>query len=158
MRIGLIVVGFVAYGASLAADPCDPNYDWVCVPMASDVDCRPGQGNGPAYIKGPLRVIGLDVYHLDGDHNGFGCEPKGWTPPIGAVSARVNAASRAGDCHPNYAEGCVPISTDVDCRGGGNGPDYIDQRVKVIGVDTYGLDADHDGYGCGSDPERVATH
>jgi len=55
-------------------DPeCDPNYS-PCVPIATDVDCAGGRGNGPAYVKGPVRVIGKDIYRLDGDHNGIGCE------------------------------------------------------------------------------------
>jgi hypothetical protein len=36
---------------------CDPNYS-PCVPIASDVDCAGGHGDGPAYVKGPVRVIG----------------------------------------------------------------------------------------------------
>jgi len=52
---------------------CDPNYS-PCVPVASDVDCAGGRGNGPAYVKGPVRVIGKDIYKLDRDHNGIGCE------------------------------------------------------------------------------------
>ena len=52
---------------------CDPNYS-PCVPIASDVDCFGGKGNGPAYVKGPVRVIGKDIYKLDRDHNGIGCE------------------------------------------------------------------------------------
>lgn len=52
---------------------CDPNYSG-CVPIASDVDCAGGSGNGPAYVKGPVQVIGIDIYGLDGDHDGWGCE------------------------------------------------------------------------------------
>lgn len=52
---------------------CHPNYD-PCVPIASDVDCAGGRGNGPAYVRGPVRVIGPDVYRLDGDGDGIGCE------------------------------------------------------------------------------------
>ena len=52
---------------------CDPNYT-PCVPIASDVDCAGGKGNGPAYVKGPVKVIGKDIYKLDSDHNGIGCE------------------------------------------------------------------------------------
>ncbi|NKX47820.1 hypothetical protein HGG67_06225 [Rhodobacteraceae bacterium R_SAG8] len=40
---------------------CDPNYD-PCVPVASDVDCAGGSGNGPADVQGPVRVIGTDIY------------------------------------------------------------------------------------------------
>lgn len=52
---------------------CDPNYSG-CVPVASDVDCAGGSGNGPAYVQGPVRVIGSDVYGLDNDKDGVGCE------------------------------------------------------------------------------------
>jgi hypothetical protein len=52
---------------------CDPNYSG-CVPIASDVDCSGGSGNGPAYVKGPVQVIGRDIYGLDRDGDGWGCE------------------------------------------------------------------------------------
>jgi hypothetical protein len=51
---------------------CDPNYSG-CVPIASDVDCAGGSGNGPAYT-GPVRVIGGDPYDLDRDGDGMACE------------------------------------------------------------------------------------
>lgn len=62
-------------GAKTAAPPpqCDPNYSG-CVPIASDVDCAGGKGNGPAYVKGPVKVIGKDIYGLDKDRDGIGCE------------------------------------------------------------------------------------
>jgi uncharacterized protein YabE (DUF348 family) len=53
---------------------CDPNYAGACVPIASDVDCAGGSGNGPAYVQGPVRVVGSDIYRLDSDGNGIGCE------------------------------------------------------------------------------------
>lgn len=60
--------------AAPVAPACDPNYSG-CVPVASDVDCAGGSGNGPAYVKGPVRVIGEDIYGLDGnDNDGIGCE------------------------------------------------------------------------------------
>lgn len=52
---------------------CDPNYS-SCVPVASDVDCAGGRGDGPEYVKGPVKVIGKDIYRLDRDGNGIGCE------------------------------------------------------------------------------------
>ena len=52
---------------------CDPNYSG-CVPIASDVDCSGGTGNGPAYVQGPVTVIGEDIYGLDRDGDGIGCE------------------------------------------------------------------------------------
>lgn len=52
---------------------CDPNYSG-CVPMASDVDCAGGSGDGPAYVSGPIRVIGDDHYDLDRDGDGTACD------------------------------------------------------------------------------------
>jgi hypothetical protein len=56
-----------------AANHCDPNYGG-CVPIASDVDCSGGSGNGPAYVSGPVKVIGSDIYDLDNDNDGYGCD------------------------------------------------------------------------------------
>jgi hypothetical protein len=54
------------------ASDCDPNYSG-CVPIASDVDCADGSGDGPAYT-GPVTVTGSDVYDLDSDSDGTACE------------------------------------------------------------------------------------
>ena len=59
--------------ATASSSNCDPNYSG-CVPIASDVDCAGGSGNGPAYVSGPINVIGTDIYKLDADHNGIACE------------------------------------------------------------------------------------
>ncbi len=57
-----------------AAD-CHPSYQGACVPNnVSDVDCAGGSGNGPYYVKGPVYVVGPDVYDLDRDGDGVGCE------------------------------------------------------------------------------------
>jgi hypothetical protein len=54
------------------------------------------------------------------------------------------------NCDPNYSGQCLePNAIDYDCAGGsGNGPLYVYGSVQVVGVDHYGLDADHDGIGC----------
>lgn len=57
-----------------AQSQCDPNYAGACVPIDSDVDCAGGKGNGPSYVRGPVTVIGSDIYGLDNDHDGIGCE------------------------------------------------------------------------------------
>jgi hypothetical protein len=54
------------------ASDCDPNYSG-CVPIASDVDCEDGSGDGPAYT-GVVTVIGSDIYGLDSDSDGTACE------------------------------------------------------------------------------------
>jgi hypothetical protein len=53
---------------------CDPNYSGACVPIASDVDCAGGSGNGPAYLQGTARVVGTDIYDLDRDGDGIACD------------------------------------------------------------------------------------
>ena len=67
------VIGAILPTASLAQS-CDPNYTGACVPIASDVDCAGGSGNGPAYVVGPVRVVGKDIYGLDRDGDGIGCD------------------------------------------------------------------------------------
>ena len=59
---------------SAYAQECDPNYTGACVPIASDVDCSSGKGNRPAYVRGPVTVVGTDIYDLDRDGDGIGCE------------------------------------------------------------------------------------
>ena len=54
------------------ADECHPSYE-PCVPIASDVDCEGGSGNGPAYT-GMVRVVGPDEYDLDRDGDGVACD------------------------------------------------------------------------------------
>lgn len=39
-----------------------------------DYDCAGGSGNGPNYVRGPVYVIGTDVFDLDRDGDGIGCE------------------------------------------------------------------------------------
>jgi len=53
---------------------CDPHYTGACVPIASDVDCAGGGGNGPEYLSEPAQVAGDDIYGLDSDHDGLACE------------------------------------------------------------------------------------
>lgn len=53
---------------------CHPSYSDACLnPNASDYDCAGGSGNGP-YYTGRVRVIGPDIFGLDRDRDGWGCE------------------------------------------------------------------------------------
>jgi hypothetical protein len=41
----------------------------------SDADCAGGSGNGPWYVQEKnIGVVGPDVFGLDADHDGLGCE------------------------------------------------------------------------------------
>lgn len=39
----------------------------------SGADCQP-PATGPAYVSGPVTVIGSDIYGLDRDGDGYGCD------------------------------------------------------------------------------------
>ena len=53
---------------------CHPSYTGACLdPNASDYDCAGGSGDGPKYT-GTVTVVGPDVFGLDGDSDGTGCE------------------------------------------------------------------------------------
>ncbi|TDC04899.1 hypothetical protein E1284_36210 [Actinomadura bangladeshensis] len=67
------VARVIAVGTKRARS-CDPNYSGACVPIASDVDCAGGSGNGPGYVSGPVRVVGSDIYDLDRDGDGIACD------------------------------------------------------------------------------------
>jgi resuscitation-promoting factor RpfB len=63
-----------------------------------------------------------------------------------AIGTKV-APNRHDDCNANYGD-CVPIASDVDCAGGGNGPVYVQGPFQVIGIDIYHLDLNGDGRAC----------
>lgn len=52
---------------------CHPSYSGCLNRYAGDYDCAGGSGNGP-YYTGAVRVTGPDVFGLDRDGNGWGCE------------------------------------------------------------------------------------
>lgn len=62
-------------GGSSGGGNCDPNYAGVCLdPNASDYDCKGGSGDGPKYVRGPVRIVGTDHFGLDSGGDGVGCE------------------------------------------------------------------------------------
>jgi hypothetical protein len=57
------------------APNCDPSYPDECLdPAVEDYDCAGGSGNGPEYVKGPIRVRLPDPFDLDRDGDGLGCD------------------------------------------------------------------------------------
>lgn len=77
MKAALLVaalLGAMLSAPTATAQECHPSYSGKCVPIASDVDCAGGSGNGPAYVAGPVQVIGDDVYGLDRDGDGVACD------------------------------------------------------------------------------------
>jgi len=68
--------------ATAITDVCSADYTGVCLPLAvldQDVDCLVGgrgdDGDGPWFIDKTVIVMGDDVYELDSDGDGLGCEP-----------------------------------------------------------------------------------
>ncbi|MDX9892888.1 MAG: hypothetical protein RB292_00550 [Patescibacteria group bacterium] len=59
--------------ATVAQQNCHPSYSGCLKANASDYDCAGGSGNGP-YYTGKVKVLGPDVFGLDRDNDGWGCE------------------------------------------------------------------------------------
>lgn len=72
---GLVVALALATGDDAwAKSKCHPSYKGKCLKKnAGDYDCIGGSGNGPNYT-GRVRVVGPDVFRLDADRDGIGCE------------------------------------------------------------------------------------
>lgn len=53
-------------------------------------------------------------------------------------------------CDPNYVGACLdPNASDYDCAGGeGDGPEYVEGPITVVGEDHFGLDSNGDGIAC----------
>ena len=74
----VVLTSFAAWQSAASAGQskkrCHPSYKLKCLkPNAYDYDCIGGSGNGPLYT-GLVKVVGRDVFRLDADHDGWGCE------------------------------------------------------------------------------------
>ncbi len=57
------------------AQACDTSYEGECLKDGiGDYDCASGSGDGPNYVYSEVTVVGPDVFGLDANGNGFGCE------------------------------------------------------------------------------------
>lgn len=57
--------------------------------------------------------------------------------------------SPTSECHPSYEGACLRLeASDYDCIGGSDDGPFYTGRVRVVGPDVFGLDADGDGIGC----------
>lgn len=87
-------------------------------------------------------------------------ERPGSTPVIASLGVirRSTKSSQTGSgtttsspaCDPNYKGACLdPNAVDYDCAGGeGNGPEYVQGPIEVVGEDHFKLDRDGDGTAC----------
>jgi hypothetical protein len=71
-------------------------------------------------------------------------------PPPSTAPPAPPPTAPPGNCHPSYAGACLKVGIgDYDCAGGsGNGPNYVEGTVRVVGPDEFDLDRDGDGLGC----------
>lgn len=69
---------------------------------------------------------------------------------VGSAATLSAPAGARGKCHPSYKGACLKVNAgDYDCAGGsGNGPNYVQGPIRVVGSDPFRLDADRDGIGC----------
>jgi hypothetical protein len=69
-----LLTGGPGAAPAAARDRCDPSYPEWCITDDRDLDCPLGDGGPPYAPASNLRVRPPDPHHLDGDHNGIGCE------------------------------------------------------------------------------------
>jgi PASTA domain-containing protein len=71
-------------------------------------------------------------------------------PPPSTVPPAPPPTAPPQRCHPSYEGECLKVGIgDYDCAGGsGNGPNYVEATVRVVGPDEFDLDRDGDGLGC----------
>ncbi len=92
----------------LATAQCHTAYTVACIdPLATDVDCAGGEGDGPAFTTAtnfPLLNVANDPFGLDRDHNGLGCDPSD------VVLAAASPGTTAGSPSPTVQPSAVDAS------------------------------------------------
>lgn len=71
---GVAIIGFLIHSATNdrrgGEGECNDNYSGSCVPnLKNDIDCKA--------VGSVVNVVKKDVYHLDADKDGQGCESYG---------------------------------------------------------------------------------
>jgi PASTA domain len=71
-------------------------------------------------------------------------------PPPSTAPPAPPPTAPPPNCHSSYQGECLKVGVgDYDCAGGsGNGPNYVQGTVRVVGPDEFDLDRDGDGWGC----------
>jgi PASTA domain len=71
-------------------------------------------------------------------------------PPPSTAPPAPPPTAPPRSCHSSYEGECLKVGIgDYDCAGGsGNGPNYVQGTVRVVGPDEFDLDRDGDGWGC----------
>jgi hypothetical protein len=113
--------------------PCHPSYGGACLDRnATDFDCVGNGGDGP-YYTGQVTIVGPDVYGLDGDNDGIGCD---WSLPASNYtslpgnlpyyssggSSSTNSGSSGGSCGAGYTYIAGACHPNIPYAGNGGGP------------------------------------
>jgi hypothetical protein len=125
IKVGIAVTAlltgwFVASGPATAQPALDCDNYQPCVPVSEDVDCASGEGDGPAYIDYPVTVIGEDVYGLDHDGNGTGCENETGTGPQPPATPTTQPPATTPTTEPPAQEpapAATPVVAEPDFTG-----------------------------------------
>jgi hypothetical protein len=72
------------------------------------------------------------------------------SPASGQDRRGVAGAGSDANCHPSYEGACLdPNARDYDCEGGGgDGPQFVQGPIGVVGDDPFELDREGDGVAC----------
>lgn len=70
--LALPLTGVISYEEP-GPQECVQGYSGCLEPGVSDYDCE-GEGDGPQYVEGPIKVTGSDPFDLDPDDDGYGCD------------------------------------------------------------------------------------
>lgn len=77
-------------------------------------------------------------------------EKPGAEPVFNGVAVVLEEPGDQPLCDPNYEGACLdPAASDYDCAGGeGDGPEYVEGPITIVGEDRFDLDSDGDGTAC----------
>jgi len=120
----------------------------TCESDGARVSCTTSDNATVTFSQAAVDLYSQTQADAYGSSHDLGPDPYEDLPGDGASPDVENGGGGGGDCDENY-DPCVPVAADVDCASGtGDGPEYVDGPVQVVGDDIYGLDSDGDGLGC----------
>jgi hypothetical protein len=119
-----------------------------------DLQVEPGQDYAIAFAEGRRGLFVRDSLPMKPGKT-YECPPQTPYCNVGDTGAGIPAATAEpapqDPCHPGYPNVCLdPSASDYDCAGsGGDGPEFVEGPVRILGSDPYDLDGQRrDGIGC----------
>jgi hypothetical protein len=111
-------------------------------------EARITSGEGLDRFAVDLRLDHLGENSIRVQAEKSGAEPV--TEFLGLVRRRSTVVGPPPRCDPNYKGACLDRdAVDYDCLGGeGDGPEYVEGPIEVVGEDRFDLDRNEDGIAC----------